>query len=443
MTGNTLAALIAFFALGANFLGTAFQLLIAPRSRSIRWFAIFEIDLMLWLAVQGWMFGRGEIGELAPVFEAAVHMLPGLFLASALVDVRGWTDARALAVVAISAALLPLSVGRMVGPGSESLPIFLWQASGWLAGTVIHARDPRRRSRDPKLRRRLKNAVTWTLLGIGPIAVVAGWIAGGDFFVLVMPLLTVVLQILILLGIVHLRFYDIEVRALRSGETASRVAEIERLAVVGELAASFAHEVRNPLTGVRSLAQRLEEEEIGPEKRRQYAGLIVREIGRVEGIVARLLGIARRTPVTGDGREPTPLEPLFEDLRLLVASRADHAGVELRVDADALSARAPRESLAQVLLNLLLNAVAHSPQGGVVELAAAVRGNRVEILVRDQGTGVPAADRPHVFEALYSGTGSTGLGLAVVRRIADENGWSVAVGDAPGGGAEFRVEVPG
>lgn len=443
MTGNTLAALIAFLALGANFLGTAFQLLIAPRSRSIRWFAIFEIDLMLWLAVQGWMFGRGEIGGLAPVFEGSVHMLPGLFLASALVDVRGWSDARALMVVAISAALLPLSVGRMVGPGSESLPIFLWQAFGWLAGTAIHARHPKRRSRDPRLRKRLKNAVTWTLMGIGPMAVVAGWIAGGDFFAFVMPLLTVALQVLILFGIVHLRFYDIEVRALRSGEMASRVAEIERLAVVGELAASIAHEVRNPLTGVRSLAQRLEEEEIGPEKRRQYAGLIVREIGRVEGIVARLLGIARRTPVTGDGREPTPLEPLFEDLKLLVAGRADRAGVQVRVIADGLSARAARESLAQVLLNLLLNAVAHSPQGGVVELAAAVRGNRVEILVRDQGTGVPAADRPHVFEALYSGTGSTGLGLAVVRRIADENGWSVALGDAPGGGAEFRVEVPG
>jgi signal transduction histidine kinase len=220
------------------------------------------------------------------------------------------------------------------------------------------------------------------------------------------------------------------------------MTEIERLAVVGELAASVAHEVRNPLTGVRSMAQRLEEEEISEQKRRQYAGLIVREIGRVEGIVARLLGMARWSPAPVDGGETTPLEPLFEDVALLVASRAERAGVEVRVDAGGLSALVARETLAQVLLNLLLNAVAHSPRGGLVELAARNRDERVEIAVRDQGPGVPAADRLRVFEPLYSGTGGTGLGLAVVRRIADENGWSVVVGDAPSGGAEFRVEIP-
>lgn len=442
MTGNTLAALIAFLALGANLVGTVFQLLIDPRSRSFRWFALFEADIMLWLAVQGWIFGRGEVGGLGPVFEGAVHMLPGLFLASALVDVRGWSDARALGVVAISAALLPISLGSLIATGSTPLFIFLWQASGWLTGTVLHLRDPRRRRRDPRVRKRLRIMVTWTLMAIGPVAVVVGFIAGGNFFAFVMPLFTVALQVLILFGIVHLRFYDIEIRAIRSGETVTRATEIERLAVVGELTASFAHEVRNPLTGVRSLAQRLEEEEITEEKRRQYAGLIVREIGRVEGIVARLLGIARRSPTSIDGRGPTALEPLFEDLRLLVASRAARAGVEVRVDAGGLSASAGPEPLAQVLLNLLLNGVAHSPEGGVVELTARSHNAGSEITVRDQGPGIPAPDRARVFEPLYSGTGGTGLGLAIVRRIADENGWSVEVGDAQGGGAEFRVEVP-
>lgn len=441
MERETLAAAIAFLALGANLLGTAFQLLIDPRSRKVRWFALFELDLMLWLGLQGWIFARGGIGDLGPYYEGAVHMLPGLFLASTLVEARGWSDARALGVVAISAALLPISIGSLIDAGSTPLPLFLWHAFGWLTGAALHLRTPSR-ERDPRVRRRLNAAVAWTLMGIGPVAVVLGFIAGGDFFLFVMPLLTVAMHVLILFGIVHLRYYDIEIRAARSGETAARASEIERLAVVGELAASFAHEVRNPLTGVRSLAQRLAEEDIPDEKRRSYADLIVREVERVEGIVARLLGIARRPSPSADGRGPTPLAPLFEDLRLLVASRAERSGVEIRTAPGDLDASAAREPLAQVLLNLLLNAVAHAPTGTAVELAARSSGAGVEIAVRDRGPGIPAADRERVFEPLYSGTGGTGLGLAVVRRVAGEQGWSVEIAEPPGGGAELRLGVP-
>ncbi|HEX2190887.1 MAG TPA: ATP-binding protein, partial [Longimicrobiaceae bacterium] len=105
-------------------------------------------------------------------------------------------------------------------------------------------------------------------------------------------------------------------------------------------------------------------------------------------------------------------------------------------------ARAPRETLAQVLLNLLLNGVAASRAGGTVELAARRAGEVVEIRVRDAGPGVRAEERERIWEPFYSGTGGTGLGLAVVRRLAREEGWAVEVGDAPGGGAEFVLRVP-
>ncbi len=459
MTREILVAIIAFFALGATLLGMIFQLFVDPRSRPLRWFLLFEADIALWLGLQGWIFARGEIGGLGPFYEASVHMLPGLFLAATLVDVRGWSDLRAVVVVAVSAALLPISVGGLIGDTPRGgLAILVWQILGWTAGSLLHFGDRRHRgaSVDPAVRRRLGRAVAVTLMLIGPLAVVVGWLAGGDFFAFVMPLLVVGIEILIMFGIVHLRFYDIEVRAVRSGETAARAAEMERLAVVGEMAASFAHEVRNPLTGVRSLAQRLAEEDLPDDKRRSYADLIVREVGRVEGIVARTLGLARRAPETGGG--PTPLAPLFGDLTLLVAGRAERGGVELQLESDGLSCAAAREPLAQALLNLLLNAVAHSPRGGAVELlarrpedghggATAPGGSddpgAVEIVVRDQGPGIPASERARVFEPLYSGTGGTGLGLAVVRRIAEELGWSVTIRDAPGGGAEFRLGIPG
>ena len=442
MSPETLAALISFFALGANLLGIVFLLMLDPRSRALRWLALFLLDITVWLGIQGWIFGRGEIGALAPYFEASVHMLPGLFLASALVDTRGWSDARAALVVLVSVALLPISIGEIVGPvEGQSGALFAWQLFGWLTGAALHFRD-RRATADPGAGRRMRMAVLVVLMTMGPLAVVVGWFAGGDFFSFVMPLLTVGIQILIVFGVLHLRFYDVEVRAARSGELAARAGEIERLAVVGELAATVAHEVRNPLTGVRSLAQRLAEDGIDDDRRRRYAEVIVREVSRVEAIVSNLLGVARRRATIPQAYAETPLDALFEDLALLVGGRADKAGIRVATDPRGLVAIAPREPLAQALLNLLLNAIDHSPAGGRVALLAREADADRVIVVRDQGPGVPPGERERVFEPLVSTTGGTGLGLTVVRRLAAEHGWQIELGDAPGGGAEFRIRVP-
>jgi signal transduction histidine kinase len=252
----------------------------------------------------------------------------------------------------------------------------------------------------------------------------------------------VVVQIALFIGVTQLRFYDIETRSARRGELATDAAALQRHAMIGELTASFAHEVRNPLTGVRSLAQRLAEDEVDDPTRRRYAEVIVREVGRVERIVADLLGVARRGATRSQETGPIELAPLFDDLRILLAPRADRSKVELRADHGSLRVSASRETLAQVILNLLLNAIEHSPGGGRVELGARPDGDSAVIAVRDHGPGVPVADRDRIFEPLVSLRGGSGLGLAVVRRIAKESGWSVDVADAPGGGAEFRLRVP-
>ena len=90
-----------------------------------------------------------------------------------------------------------------------------------------------------------------------PVGVLGGILTRGETSVFIMPLAMVWIQGLLFYGVARLRFYDIEIRAVRTGELAAAAAEQERLAVVGELSASLAHEIRNPLTGLRSLAQRL------------------------------------------------------------------------------------------------------------------------------------------------------------------------------------------
>jgi signal transduction histidine kinase len=441
MSPQPLAAAVAWFALGVCFLGTVLLLLFNPRSLGIRWYAVFWVAIMAWLAAQGWAFAVGDWSTPRRVVSVATHLAPGLFLAFALIEGMRKPLIYPLAAVAMAMALLPLQIRTWDDPFSVPL-LIAWNSGTWILATVLFLRYGYTRIWETPARRGLGRLVVAGLVVVLPIGLLGGWLTGGQMSVYVLPLLMVWIHFLTFVGVVRLRFYDIEVRAARTGELAAGAAEAERLAVVGELAASLAHEIRNPLTGVRSLAQRLAEEQIDESRRRRYAGVILEEVGRVERLVGNLLAIARRAPREHRTGGRTAMSALFDDLLLLVGSRAEKAGVRLVADADGVEAAAARETLAQALLNLLLNAIAHTPRGGAVHLLARQMDGTTELLVRDSGPGVPAEERERIWEPFHSGSGGTGLGLAVVRRLAREHGWGTEVGEAPGGGAEFRLRVP-
>jgi serine beta-lactamase-like protein LACTB len=437
---TALAAGEAFFALGVTFFSTVALLLFNPRSSGVRWYAFFQSSILVWLFAQGAAFATGDWETWRPWMSGAVHLSPGLFLAFAIMQ----TSRRlplALGAIGLGVALLPVDHRSMTSSHAEPL-LFAWTVGGWVAGTVLFARMMREDKHGTAGERRLGRTLLYGILLVMPVAILATLLTDGSLGLYVMPAAMVWIQVLLFVGVARLRFYDIEVRAARTGELAASAAEQERLAVVGELSASLAHEIRNPLTGVRSLAQRLAEEEIPDDKRRRYAAVILEEVGRVERLVANLLGIARRAPRVRDADARTPLAPLLEDLALLVSGRAGKAGVRVTADGRGLTAAGAREPLAQALLNLLLNAVAHSPAGGIVSVTAREADGRLEIAVRDAGPGVPREQRERIWEPFHSGGDGTGLGLAVVRRVAREEGWTAEVGDAPGGGAEFRLLLP-
>jgi signal transduction histidine kinase len=422
---------IAFSALGANVLATGLLLLFNPRSLEVRWYAAFLTAISLWLLALGVIGLTGEPGgPWRTLYAAAVFVMPGLFMASTLTQVaeaRVWARWTAVGATALA---VPLGIEVMTGETTAALGLVAlgWQVVAWGGASYLQWRSSRsERSRLPE--RRLAHRLVNGLLVLPGVVVAGAMMLGGEaFFTYVMPLIVFVIHFVIFVGVVRLRFYDIEVRAARSGEIAGRAVEVERLAAVGELAASV---------GVRSLAQRMAEEEVDPERWRRYSAVIMEEIGRVDGIVGNLLAVSRHPPATRS-KGPTDLEQLFDDLLLLTAARARRDGVTLRADAGGVVAPAGREPLAQVLLNLLLNAIDHSPEHGTVRMVA--RDDPVEIAVRDSGPGVRPADRDRIFEPFHTaGTDGSGLGLSVVRRIAREQGWTVGVEDAPDGGAEFRV----
>jgi signal transduction histidine kinase len=437
---NVVPVVIALFAFGALFNGCLLLLLLNPKSRELHWWMLFMAANLVWLGGQGWAFATGSWAGVRPVVGGAVHMLPALFFAYVLGGRYRRPAWIALLPAGIGVLLLPLAASSPAGIRGGWL-VESWHIVMWGLATVLFARAPWVEPTQDRGKRRLAAVVVGMLVVMAPISLVGGALLGTRMWIYVMPLLVVWIQFLVFVGVTRLHFYDIEVRAARTGELAAGAAEAERLAVVGELSASLAHEIRNPLTGVRSLAQRLAEEQIDDARRQRYAGVILEEVGRVERLVTNLLGIARRAPRGEHTGGCTELAPLFDDLLLLVGARAEKAGVRLVADAAEATVEVPREVVAQALLNLLLNAITHTPRGHAVHLLARRTAQGIDLLVRDSGPGVPHGERERIWEPFHSGSGGTGLGLAVVRRLAREYGWEASVSDAPGGGSEFRLHL--
>src|SRR5690606_36090041 len=220
-------------------------------------------------------------------------LMPLLYLASAIGSDPALPHRAPWIVTGVGLALMPVAAaafqGRLPAAGAITLA---WQIAGWGGGSLIHWRAHMPRPFPDERDRRAHRLVLGLLL-LAPLTVVVGHALGVEpFFRYVMPLGTIAIHFIIFLGVARLRFYDIEVRVARSGEIASRAGELERLAAVGELAASVAHEVRNPLTGMRSLAQRMAEEPLDPERLRRYASIVVEEASRLDRIVGSLLSLA-------------------------------------------------------------------------------------------------------------------------------------------------------
>jgi signal transduction histidine kinase len=230
-----------------------------------------------------------------------------------------------------------------------------------------------------------------------------------------------------------------EVRALET-----EMARRERLAALGDVAAAFAHEVRNPLNAVSMGLQRLGAE-FKPEPAGEYARfveLMQGEVRRLNAIVEQFIALARPLPL-----KPAPVEPdeLLRELAALVEGEARQAGVALRLVLPAAlpTLVADRDHLKQVLLNLARNAVQAMAQGGTLTLSAEAARGSVAIAVADTGPGIAPAALPRVFDPYFTTKpGGLGLGLTIARRIVEAHGGALTAESEPGRGSVFRVSLP-
>ena len=238
-------------------------------------------------------------------------------------------------------------------------------------------------------------------------------------------------------------------RALR--EDAERA---ERLAQLGMVAAGLAHEIKNPLAGIKGAAQLLQRDFGDNAAVREYAEVMVRETDRLTVLLEQLLHLGSPAPAEF---APLNIHRLIQDVLLLLREAPNARGVRIEVDFDPTlpPVHGDERQLKQVLLNLVANALDAMKGEGTLTLTTRmetdfhiVRGPKgharlIRVEVADSGPGIPADDLPHIFNPFFSTKAhGTGLGLAISHRIASEHGGSLRAGLHPRQGTVMTLNLP-
>jgi signal transduction histidine kinase len=226
-------------------------------------------------------------------------------------------------------------------------------------------------------------------------------------------------------------------------ETESRARAAENLASVATLVAGLAHEIGTPMGVIRGHAEALESAVEG-EKAQWRARTIREQIDRISAIIQSLLNIARPRQAIC---VPVDLAGVADTAIAFLAEKLGRRGVEVERDyAETAVLRGDPDKLQQLFLNLFLNAIDAMPEGGRLRVAIrAISAREVEISVSDSGSGIAAADLPHVFTPFFTtkpaGRGS-GLGLVVAEGIVADHRGNLEVSSEIGSGTEFRIRLP-
>lgn len=226
-----------------------------------------------------------------------------------------------------------------------------------------------------------------------------------------------------------------------------------------EFVANVSHELRTPLTNIRSYAETISDSvgDLPPDMEKKFLGVILNETDRMTHIVQDLLTLSR----FDSGKDELKLtrfsfseavQSLYHAV-YMEARRHDHQ-LNLELEPDLPAIVADRERIVQVMMNVVSNAIKYTPDGGHITISAGRRGDLVWMVVDDDGIGIPAADRPRIFERFYRvdkarsrQSGGTGLGLSIAKEIVALHQGSLRILDKEGPGLavclELKIEGPG
>jgi signal transduction histidine kinase len=249
------------------------------------------------------------------------------------------------------------------------------------------------------------------------------------------------------------------VSAWRAFQKQQRLAEMK-----SNFVSSVSHELRAPIASVRLMAEGLQRGKVQDEtKRQEYFRFIVQECRRLSSLIENVLDFSR----IEQGRkqydlEPTNMVSLVQGTAQLMQPQAAERQITISTSlpAETVIADVDGKALQQALVNLIDNAIKHSPSGSTVTVGLGSQastvaacnsqlGDRIKLFVEDQGEGIPPDEHARIFERFYRlgselrrETQGVGLGLAIVKHIAEAHGGSVTVQSQAGKGSRFTIELP-
>ena len=227
----------------------------------------------------------------------------------------------------------------------------------------------------------------------------------------------------------------------------------DRLAMVGTLAAGLAHEIRNPLGGIKGAAQLLKRSLDRDSSLLEYANIMIREVDRVDKLIEQLLDLSRPAKLE---LAALNIHEVLEEVLLLQAQASEERKMKVKkqFDPSLPPIRGDRAQLTQVFLNLVKNASQAMSGSGMLTVTTRVetdfhirdqgtgRSKFIWVDIQDEGVGINDEDLPHIFSPFFSTKhNGTGLGLAVCYRIIKEHGGLIRVESAAGKGTTFKISL--
>ena len=243
-----------------------------------------------------------------------------------------------------------------------------------------------------------------------------------------------------------------QIRELERKTVEQQLSESEKMAAVGRLAATVAHEINNPLEAIQNALYLVVSSTPKDDPNYRFLEIADKETQRVSGIIQQMLGFYRPSPIAA----ASDLNEVIQGAIALLERQLRQHGVAVRYDAteELPPVLAPGDQLRQVFLNLFLNAQEAMPDGGTLSIATRlsrgtdtefVAGSYAVVQVRDTGTGIAEEHLAHVFEPFYStkrDSKGTGLGLWVSQGIIQNHGGSMRVSSRSGRGTTFTITLP-
>ena len=221
-----------------------------------------------------------------------------------------------------------------------------------------------------------------------------------------------------------------------------KLRQTERLSTLGELTASLAHEVRNPLGSIKGVAEILADEYAESGKNREFVEILQKEVARLDEVVANYLNFARTNRVQ---MKPVDLSEVLQSTLALLRVKMGRAEIktEVQVPTKPIEILGDEHLLREALLNLILNAIAAMPHGGTLRIRFETNKNSVLLFLRDSGVGIPESKMKEIFRPFFTTRKSgTGLGLPISKRIIEKHGGTLQIESREGEGTEVKISLP-